>query len=208
MAGNLKLTGIVEKKARRMLKNICRILDENDIPYVVENGTLLGIIRENRLLPWDNDVDISITEQYLDKLISIRWKFWLCGYRTRIRRSIVELPHLPVGTVRLMKLQSHRFLIKRLRLFDIFVKYQVDDKHYWAHGIKKPVLLSAPSHFYKNTVRYEFDGYNYLIPGDYDDYLTHRYGDWRKTVKKFDFKSDDQAIIFKHKDNNKDKKLR
>jgi len=200
MAGKFRLSGVIGVKARKMLKDICTILDDNGIPYVVENGTLLGIIRENRLLPWDNDVDISITEPYMDKLFKIRWKFWLCGYRTRIRRSIVDIPHLPAGSVRLMKVQAHRYMFQRLRIFDIFIKYPIGENHYWAHGIKNPVLLSAPSHFYENTIRYEFDGYEYIIPKDYEDYLTLRYGDWRKTVKKFDFKSDDQAIIYKYKE--------
>ena len=72
MAGKLVLTGKLEITARKMLKDVCRILDENNVPYTLEGGTLLGIIRENRLLPWDNDLDITITDDHLDKLISIR----------------------------------------------------------------------------------------------------------------------------------------
>jgi phosphorylcholine metabolism protein LicD len=86
MAGNLKLTGKIEITARKMLKDVCRILDENEIPYTLEGGTLLGIIRENRLLPWDNDMDLTIADDHLEKLVKIRYKFWLAGYRTRIRK--------------------------------------------------------------------------------------------------------------------------
>ena len=35
-------------------------METASIPYWLEGGTLLGIIRENRLLPWDNDMDISM----------------------------------------------------------------------------------------------------------------------------------------------------
>lgn len=198
MAGKLKITGKVAKVAHKMLPDVCKILDDNDIPYIVDNGTLLGIVRENRLLPWDNDMDIAVNQEYLDKLIKIRHKFWLAGYRTRIRRAKLDMLHFPKGSVRIMKIQARWFIFKRFSLLDIFIKKKVDDKCYWTMGIKNPVLLSAPAYFYNNVIRYEFDGYSYPIPKDYDAYLTHRYGDWRTPVKKFDFKQDDLAIIDRH----------
>jgi len=36
------------------------ILNNNNIDYWLTDGTLLGIIRENRILPWDLDIDIGI----------------------------------------------------------------------------------------------------------------------------------------------------
>ncbi len=62
MAGSNKLTGAIAEKALKMLHDITEIMEANEIPYVLEAGTLLGIVRENRLLPWDNDMDITITE--------------------------------------------------------------------------------------------------------------------------------------------------
>ena len=196
MSGKLTLTGKLEVKARKMLKEICRILDKNEIPYTLEGGTLLGIIREDRLLPWDNDLDITIKDDYLEKIISIRWKFWLAGYRTRIRRSIKDMPHFPKGSVRLIKIQTRRlFFFKGVDLLDIFVKTKVDDKYFWTVAIKKPVLKSVPYHFYEELSKHTFDGYEYSIPQNYDDYLTYRYGDWKTPVKEYNYKKDDKAIV-------------
>ena len=197
MAGKLKLTGKLEITARKMLKDICKILDDNEIPYIVDNGTLLGIIRENRLLPWDNDVDIAVNQIYLDKLIKIRHKFWFAGYRTRIRKSKIDMPHFPKKSVRIIKIQTRWLIFKGVTLFDIFIKKKVDDNYFWTMGAKDPVILSAPKHFYEDVIRHEFDGYNYLIPRDYENYLVHRYGDWKIPVKEFNFKKDDKAIITK-----------
>lgn len=36
------------------------ILHEHDIQYWVTDGTLLGLIRENRILPWDSDLDLGV----------------------------------------------------------------------------------------------------------------------------------------------------
>lgn len=195
MAGKLKLEGKLEVTARKMLKDVCSILDEVQIPYTLEGGTLLGIIRENRLLPWDNDMDLTISDEHLDKLGKIRWKFWLAGYRTRIRKSKKDMPHFPKGSVRLVKIQTRWLIFKGVSLLDIFVKKKVEDKYFWTVGIKSPVLKSAPSHFYDELTKYEFDGYGYSVPEKYEEYLCYRYGDWRTPVKEYDFKKDDKAIV-------------
>jgi hypothetical protein len=48
------------------------ILKKNRINYWICHGTLLGIIRDDQLLPWDNDIDIGILENITnkDKIIS------------------------------------------------------------------------------------------------------------------------------------------
>ena len=35
-------------------------LNEHEIQYWLTDGTLLGLIRENRILPWDSDLDLGI----------------------------------------------------------------------------------------------------------------------------------------------------
>ena len=37
-----------------------RILKKNGINYWICNGTLLGIIRDSKLIPWDQDIDLAI----------------------------------------------------------------------------------------------------------------------------------------------------
>jgi len=76
MAGIQKLTGSFAGVAETMLAEISTILEQLKIPYVLDNGTLLGIIRENRLLPWDSDMDISITADQVPLLLRNRWRIW------------------------------------------------------------------------------------------------------------------------------------
>ena len=54
-----------------LLHRVVDIMDENNIPYYLDCGTLLGCIRENGLMEKDTDVDISIHLSYWDKLNSI-----------------------------------------------------------------------------------------------------------------------------------------
>jgi len=43
------------------------ILNQNEITYWIDGGTLLGIIRDNSLLPWDYDIDFSVWEHENDR---------------------------------------------------------------------------------------------------------------------------------------------
>jgi phosphorylcholine metabolism protein LicD len=46
------------------LKWIINLLEEEGINYFIDNGTLLGIIRDGALIKWDKDIDITILDNY------------------------------------------------------------------------------------------------------------------------------------------------
>jgi hypothetical protein len=52
---------------------IVELLQKNNINYWICHGTLLGVIRENKLLPWDHDIDFAVwaDEVTKDKILEI-----------------------------------------------------------------------------------------------------------------------------------------
>ena len=48
-----------------------RILDENAIPFMLSYGTLLGAVRDNDFITHDEDIDLSIKEEYRDKFLAV-----------------------------------------------------------------------------------------------------------------------------------------
>ncbi|MDO4982701.1 MAG: LicD family protein [Eubacteriales bacterium] len=66
------MTEISTEEYKRVLKNMLfdldRICTENDISYFVSFGSLLGTVRHNGFIPWDDDVDISLYYTELPKL--------------------------------------------------------------------------------------------------------------------------------------------
>lgn len=58
----------------KLLHQVVDIMDENNIPYHLDCGTLLGCIRENGIMKKDSDVDVSIHLSYWDKLNAIDFK--------------------------------------------------------------------------------------------------------------------------------------
>jgi phosphorylcholine metabolism protein LicD len=56
-----------------LLRRVVQVLNENKIDYVIYYGTLLGAIRNNDFIPWDNDIDIMVFN--IDKINLLRNEF-------------------------------------------------------------------------------------------------------------------------------------
>jgi hypothetical protein len=50
-----------------IFKIAVKILTDNNINYWVCHGTLLGIVRDNKLLTWDNDIDFAVWDDECSK---------------------------------------------------------------------------------------------------------------------------------------------
>ena len=59
-----------------MLDWLTKYFDRNSINYYVIGGTVLGAVRHNGFIPWDDDVDIGLPrpdyERFIALFISIR----------------------------------------------------------------------------------------------------------------------------------------
>ncbi len=196
MAGKTRLVGKNIEIAHKILHDVTSQMEQADIPYWLEGGTLLGIIREDRLLPWDNDMDISINETDKTKLFKIIPRLILKGYRISIKRFKRDIGPFKKGEFRMIKVRNYEpFLRKGEVMLDIFVKRQIGDDLFWTVGVKSPVLKSSPAKLTNKLSWHTFNGKPYMIPENYDDYLRYRYGDWKTPQKTWNFKTDDKAIV-------------
>lgn len=55
-----------------LLKKFDGFCKEHKIEYCLAYGTLLGAIRHNGFIPWDDDIDIMMTRHEYDKFLSLR----------------------------------------------------------------------------------------------------------------------------------------
>lgn len=189
------------RKARKMLFCSTDFLNKYDIPYFLEGGTLLGIVRDGDLLPWDHDVDISIRYQDAEKFDRHRWKFYLKGYRVTCRRGIQSYGPIKPNDYRIFKMKPLGFaflkmfipsLAEKMVVLDIFVKTDDETHTYWQSMGK--ILRVDKSHYEKSEPVY-LKGKVLNAPNNYKGYLTAKYGDWSIPVKEWLCKEDEKAIV-------------
>ncbi len=196
MSYNIKLEGKNLIEAENLIVKVATILDKNNFDYTLDGGTILGIVRENRLLPWDNDIDFSILNPKKESVDTILKILKTKGFRIRLRYFEKDYaPYFKKGGVRMIKIRNKKFfgLLKGNVCLDIFVKYQHEDNFYWLIG--NNVIKSVPKSFYEVSDKIKFQNYSYPIPANTEEYLSYRYGNWQEPKKDWSTFSHDKAII-------------
>ncbi len=196
----LELKGKKLDKAKKLLILITNVLDNNNIIYHLEGGTLLGLVRDGDLLPWDHDIDLSIDISEAKKLKSLQRYFWMKGLKLSERKYTKSYGAIKEGQTRIFKVKPIAFTFlnlfdrkfdRKAMIGDIFVKV-TDNKHtYWQ--AKGKILRVCKSH-YNGYSTINYNGYTLKTPLNFKDYLTAKYGDWKIPVKEWNCKNDEKTI--------------
>jgi lipopolysaccharide cholinephosphotransferase len=194
MAGQYTLEGQNGVDALKMLIKITDLLDDLQIDYILEGGTLLGIVREQRLLPWDNDMDLTITENKVQRLPQLVSGLKKLGYIVRTKHFEKNSDPFVKGAPRIIKARTRKFyFIKGPVKLEIFIKYKKDDQYYWQVGPRKK---SAHTSFYENLTTYDFAGKAFKVPAECIRYLETRFGEgWKTPVKVWNTFKQDGSIV-------------
>jgi phosphorylcholine metabolism protein LicD len=165
-----------------LVKKVCTALNSKNIPYFIDFGTLLGIIRDHGLVPGDDDVDMGI---YLEDE----------GLRPVIKSTMES-----IGFVQKSKFNFHGKIVEEcFRYKDICVDFFYYDVDKWK--------TSATCHYFylkptdrdltkwravrsdfapiEDFVFLDFEGVQMRIPNPPEKALESRYGpNWRIPISK------------------------
>ena len=76
----------LQLKLLEMLKCIDKLCKENDIEYYLIYGSCLGAIRHNGFIPWDDDLDIGMTDINYKKFLKI------CEEKLDTKKYYIQTP--------------------------------------------------------------------------------------------------------------------
>lgn len=84
----------VQAQGLYMLKELTEVLEKNNLRYLVFYGTLLGTIRHGGTIPWDDDIDIVMPREDMDRLREIAPKEFKENFFYQDYTSDPEYPSL------------------------------------------------------------------------------------------------------------------
>lgn len=155
-----------------MLANLSIIF--KDLDYWVDFGTLLGIIRENRIIPFDHDLDFGLMLKDLDKLEALKPQIEAMGHHLMIvngwHHGLEDPANVPFPRI---------FYSKKNRIFaDIYLWNYISNTevNIVRHPQEKTTMYSCLEDYYINTKTIDFNGIKLKIPNNAEDYLKLRYG--------------------------------
>lgn len=197
--------------ALKLLKIVVSVFEDYAISYYLDFGTLIGAIRDQALIPWDDDIDISLLneEDYhkIPKVLDIikkRYKlrtylftFASSNKKRKKRKQKVyqeKVSFTDNNNFQIAKVRTNNFLFlgRGNTCVDIFFKYKFQNASYWlAYGEVNSVPLEYMS---EELVEINFCDIKCKIPKLYDRYLTYKYGDWKTPKPNWNHEDDDFSI--------------
>ena len=187
-----------EIEAISLLENVVDHLEFNKCKYWLDGGTLLGAVRDKKLIPWDHDLDIGIkfeTDKILDELIvQLKKKFYIRALPFLKDENVWNL-----GKYRIIKVYPKKFIFLHEKLcLDLFIFYPGTMKNNNQKIYQYGVWNRNAYYDYKlletlSTI--SFYGRTYSAPGKKIEYLKAKYGnDWQIPKEKWNVVIDDKSI--------------
>ena len=170
----------------KKISDIFLLLNKNGIKCLPAYGTLLGLIRENNLLPYDNDVDTWIMDENLNRLHedilnTIQKKFFPKAQYMRIRKYC--LPENKFCEFRKPVTITVTFYFADKTLFRIDFFLLCKSGAYYYNTDSQVELFRLPTYLFDTIKYFKVSGRNLLVPSRSDEILTTIYGDWRVPKK-------------------------
>jgi len=149
--------------AEKVLKEIKQILDELGVTFFLRKGTCLGAIRDNTLIPWDDDIDIGsvigyngLTEEKVDQVVTA----------LKANGFVIKVDRLNYSIYVVLLKSSIRVDWMVLRIID-------GSTFHWP-GVRMPTRL------FTHTEEIKFLGEKFRVPNPAEEYLRYMYGpEWK-----------------------------
>ena len=195
------------RELKQKLQTVVEILNNHKIHFWMYGGSLLGYVRNGKLIPWDKDVDLFVWKKDYHKVMDLKEVFKKEGFNCLTKDGCVMLKwadknmtiaHYTLnGDEAFLEKLCTRNKIGNIIYFGLLVKAI-------KHNMKRTIcflkwfLLKTnsaykirqvvPSHFYQKLKTINVLGVDLKVPAETEEYLEYTFGeDWRTPIKNFQY---------------------
>ena len=173
----------LQKDGLAVIAEMQEILENGGVKFFFDMGTLLGIIREGRLLKHDMDIDVAVFADSEDEKERVTKLLVAKGCEEYLRYSADGLGIVEQSFVYYNIKFDINYYYRGSGTDVCYLLYSHPDKIY-EEGTMSIVMLSCPT--IEETKKFEFQGITVNVPTNAEAYLAVRYGEnWRIPDKKY-----------------------
>jgi hypothetical protein len=152
---------------KNLFQNTCHMMNEQEITYFLDFGSLLGAIREHSMIPYEFDIDIGIP---VDRCTNIY----------ELRKHLYDTYHYTLYTPTDYIPQKRSYILGYsgyitspcARIYDENLKYYVDV--YWYKEYKAAELLDGTAAYTRADGSIVYPDIAHQLPSDYAATLTEK----------------------------------
>lgn len=188
------------RRAEQVLFTVTNTLQYHNIPYYVDAGTLLGIIRDNALIPWDTDLDLALPASHIEPCYQALTgalpeleRLYDCVWQITRHTATNAFGPIRSGDLRCFKLTPET-TDGSLPTLDIFIKYIEADTMYYVLASRGFIM---PAAHIESLESLTFKGHIINIPCQPKTYLARHYGkDWHIPKKDWNLGMLNNTVVF------------
>ena len=218
------------QKKIKLLTDVKKLFDKNNIEFFPIYGTLLGFIRGKHIMPWDADIDLGAWYHDYHKVLNILDDFDKLGYGICGSGLVGKYRHISLFYKEDGPYDFHAgisFWAKdvdkavELNFFDnnkfyrTFGKFEKTKIYNFFAPLYRTIVLFVNNHevlpysWFENMETIKVYGMDFKVMSNYEQYLIGMYGEkWREPEKSWSKKKHLQYNKFRIRYKIRDKKIR
>lgn len=167
--------------ATKVFKEIVSLFNKHNCQYYAEYGTLLGLVREQSLIRWDDDIDFAVLRENYQEIKSV-----IEGHLNELNRKFecewqcIETFDMNKNTAALIL----KFTNLKERILPFHVSVMIIDI---VNNTAYQLISSVPKEYFETFEEIRIGNLDVRVPNMYKDYLTLHYGDWKTPIRSTSF---------------------
>ena len=153
----IRMTREEEKQVQMdMLRAFVKFCDEHNLRYFLDAGTLLGAVRHDGYIPWDDDIDVGMPRADHDRFIELAKDGFGEHYKvlTPEESNYVMAKIIDTRTVVIEFPETHRIVISVY--IDLYPKDGLPDKSKKSYRVCKKVANLAVRYYFNKKLIYSW----------------------------------------------------